>query len=426
VFLGLREVAGYLWNLKQGFDEIGVESTLVNLAGHAFQYGEGRNPAWASRINRLAQSLGRRFPGGTSRRLVWIVISQGILGPWVFVRALFTHDVFIFTSMSSFFYFLDLPLLKLFRKTVLHVFLGSDSRPVYLNGYVLRHATPRAITAAIVLTRVQHTMLRIVERFADVIVNIPPQSHFHTRPIVSGYVIGMPMRDPTDGLDDAPDPPDPRAVRVLHAPSNPGPKGTDVVRATIEALRARGHAIAYVEITGRPNRDVIAAIQASDLVIDEVYSDTPMSGFAAEAASCGKPAVVGSYYVTQIRDVVPPDLMPPSAFCHPAGLEREVERLVVDPGLRVELGNRARAFLRDHWSARRVAAKFVLLIEGRCPPEWRFEPREIRYVHGCGHREPEARAKLRAFLARGGPRALCVGDKPGLQADLVAFARDGC
>src|SRR5207249_10868956 len=49
-----------------------------------------------------------------------------------FVRALLTHDVFIFVFATSFFpNFVDYAILKLFRKKIVSVFLGSDVRYWY-------------------------------------------------------------------------------------------------------------------------------------------------------------------------------------------------------------------------------------------------------------------------------------------------------
>ena len=82
-----------------------------------------------------------------------------------------------------------------------------------------------------------------------------------------------------------------------------------------------------VVVTGRPNREVLAAIAASDFVIDQVYSDSPLAGFAAEAAALGRPAIVGGYAWDDLRRVTPAEVMPPSHVCRPEDLADAIRRL---------------------------------------------------------------------------------------------------
>ena len=45
--------------------------------------------------------------------------------------------------------------------------------------------------------------------------------------------------------------------------------------------------IKFIEITGRPNQEVLELISTCDFVIDQLYSDMAMVGFATEAAFFG-------------------------------------------------------------------------------------------------------------------------------------------
>lgn len=78
-----------------------------------------------------------------------------------------------------------------------------------------------------------------------------------------------------------------RPLVVVHAPSNLAAKGTTFVRAAAKQLGGR---ITYIEVTGRPQRDVMAAIASADVVVDHLA----VSGFgvlAIEAMSMAKPVV---------------------------------------------------------------------------------------------------------------------------------------
>ena len=128
-----------------------------------------------------------------------------------------------------------------------------------------------------------------------------------------------------------------------------------------------------------------------------------MAVFATEAAFASKPAVVGSYYVNQIKDDLPATNMPPSMSCHPDLLEAVMEKLIVNHKFREELGNKAREFVMTNWSAIKVAQHYLMLIDGNFPGEWLYDPRNIRYLHGCGLSDkPVLEEMFVQFVSAGG------------------------
>jgi glycosyltransferase involved in cell wall biosynthesis len=412
VFIGLRDISGYGRGLKLGFDHLGIDSVFLSIGYHHHEYETGNNPAWANRLSTASKALGKYFTGEWWKRILWIGFVQNLFSIMALPRAIWRYDAFIYISVASFFFFLELPLLKLFRKKIVFVFLGSDTRPVYLNGYVMTKTDRASVLKAVLLARVQKYVVWVIDRLADTVVNIPPQAYFHTRPVVSGYHIGFPGDFASHAI---PSPPQAsRRVRILHAPSKPGPKGTQEIRRVIDSLRSKGLDFDYVEITGRPHVDVLAEIQRATFVIDELYSDTPLAGFATEAAYFGKPAVVGSYYAEQIKQVVAPVDMPPSLFCDPDLIEAAIERMITDSEFREDLGKRAQRFLHEQWSARLVAERFLSLIDGKVDSTWLFDPYQIRYVEGCGLQREHGSRLIHAIISAHGPGALSLNDKPEL------------
>jgi hypothetical protein len=167
---------------------------------------------------------------------------------------------------------------------------------------------------------------------------------------------------------------------------------------------------------------VLQELSRCDFVIDQLYSDTPMAGFATEAAFHAKPSVVGSYAIETLRERVPEDDFPPTEICHPDDFEASVERLIRDPAYRSDLGRRAFEFVSQRWSRRSVAERFLQVIRGEAPREWFFDPRQIRYVHGYGSTEEATRERLRGLYDQYGGAVLQLADKPALEARLHEFA----
>src|SRR4029079_1803555 len=125
------------------------------------------------------------------------------------------------------------------------------------------------------------------------------------------------------------DPPAERPI-VIHAPTHPVAKGTEVVRATVERLRERGLEFDYEEIRGVTNEVLRERLRRAAFVVDQVWGDTPMGGLAADAALFGKPTVVSGYAWEEHRRLLPADAFPPSELCDPDGLEAAIARLLTD------------------------------------------------------------------------------------------------
>lgn len=78
--------------------------------------------------------------------------------------------------------------------------------------------------------------------------------------------------------------PGPRVV--LHAPSSPIIKGTQLVRGAVAALRAEGFAFEYVELSGVPHAQVTEALERSHIVLNQFYAHMP-GMFGVEAMAAG-------------------------------------------------------------------------------------------------------------------------------------------
>lgn len=417
IFLGTREIAGYYAGLKQGFETLGVVTTLVDLSGHPFAYGGGLENGFIRLMRRAARK---------KRGLPWLALDRllrWLLFLWMAPR----HDVFIFGFAETILRDQrDLPLLKLLGKTIICYFHGSDSRPPYMDGAVDVAESEDGIAACMRLSAQRKRTVQRIDRYADYIVDTPVHGQFHERTFLVPGHLGVPTTPPSSGAGRDGVLPKPsrngRAVRILHSPSNPLVKGTAEIRDVIARLRAKGHAIELVEVVGQPNAVVLDELARCDFVVDQLYSDWAMPGLATEAAWCGKPVVIAGYAHALWPTVLPPDRIPPTCFCHPDRLEASVERLVEDEAFRLDLGARARAFVERHWRPEQVAERYLRVIRGEAPPEWNYDPDAIRYLGGAGLAESQITDRIRRLVDASGPAALQLDDKPELKQACLDLA----
>jgi len=150
-------------------------------------------------------------------------------------------------------------------------------------------------------------------------------------------------------------------------------------------------------------------------------SDHPMAGFAAEAATFGKPAVVGGYRLHEWKNYVPEEMLPPSQICHPDDLEAAIEQLIIDPQYRKRLGDRARDLFKLV-VAGKVAARYYQVIQGDIPDAWWLDPREVIYLHGTGITEERIKLNIRKLVETYGTKSLQLSHRPDLEAAFLKFA----
>ena len=438
VFVGPHEVAGFYANLVLGLRAIGVQADLVVYRAHQFRYQDNEAPFFVLRwINRCNNLRGKQARSLLVR--VLFALPGELLRFVYFPYALSRYDVYIFGFGQS---ILpgnwDLPILRFFGKRVIaHLGHGSELRPPYIDGAYQSpdgQVHPTLETLAKLASR-NAKRAELFEVNADLIIGAPFSTVHYTRKAqLNHYMIGIPYSGKTSqvpkvlsGVEGQSAVPSLNKVtRLLHCPSHPALKGTARVREIVSALRAKGHALEYREIIGRPNSEVIAAIQDCDIVIDQMYSDTPLSGFATESAWYGKAVVVGGYGFEILRNHVPQHMWPPSKTCHPDAVEQALEELIVDIDERDRVGKSLHDFVHTHWSAEEVARRFLTLIRGEeIPEDWWLHPEDVVYFYGIGQTEEQTRAKIQALVQAHGVQALGLSCKPVLEQACLAFARAG-
>lgn len=419
VFVGPLEVAGIGAGFVEGLRAHGASADLVCAYTHRFAYSAQAAPAfiarwwahWGTRRAALPASrpLAKGFAFGLQHLLGWAVLA------WAVRR----YDAFVFlygetiTNTG-----LELNLLRWLGKRTLVVFVGSDARPPYIDGGWFPADRPFDLDAVRRAAMRQQRKLTRLERQASLCVNALATAHFHQRRFVDWFALGIPRAAQT--LTPAPSG---ATLRVLHSPSHPVLKGTARIRAAIEALRAKGVAIELLTIEGRPNAEVMQALRDCDLAIDQLYSDTPMAAFATEAASVGRPVLVGGYNAGRVVADASGLPMPPTRYVHPDSLEAALEQLAADRSGREQLGAQAQAFVAGHWSPEAVGARLLRLLRDDIPPAWWCEPSQVTHLHGCGLAEDAVRDRVRSLLERFGTSALQLDDKPALREAFVAFAK---
>lgn len=432
VFIGPHEIAGYYANLARGFKEIGVDCDFITYAPHPFGYGGETKIPWLLKLARFFN----QFRGKPNRpfviKLLIAGLSEFIASIWV-LATIFKYDVFIFGFGHSLRprYNWDLRILRILKKTaIMNIAHGSDARPAYIDGaYQSMDGTIQPTACNLrSISGSKKIKVKFIENNASFVIGAPfSTSQFTIKKLLNTFAIGLPFVGKANTVFSAPVELPAKAVsmqslRILHSPSHPAAKGSPLVIKAIQSLKDKGHAIELVLLHGKPHSQVIQEIQRCDFVVDQLYSDTPMAGFATEAAWFGKPAVVGGYGFDYLKTFVPEGMWPPSKTCHPDEIEQAIESLIVNREERLRLGAEAQKFVREKWNAAEVARRYLRIIEGDIPDNWWLDPRSVTYLEGGGQPVERTQENIRQMVEQFGVESLQLSHRPDLEQAFLEFA----
>lgn len=416
------DVASYYSGLREGLAAAGVKTWFFSFLYNPYaRYRPGSDATWLERAVHRAASVRIPGPAGISnflRQLLLLPLRVAALA-----AGLLCCDVFVLGFAMSFFRCRELPLLRLFRKRLIFVLNGSDSRPAWMSGlYTLGPDAP-CVDAIVRETRRQLAILGRIERYADEIVCHPLSAQFLQRPFVNHLQIGHPFASaPHEAGQMQPRRPGP--LRIVHAPTRPLQKGSAVFRREIARLNVLGIETDYRELTDLPNGEVLRAVADADLVLDELYSDIPLAGLGTESASLGTAVVVGGYGSEAIATHLPASGMPHTHYVVPDKVPALIENMIRDQALRSRTAAENLAFVHEHWSSVAVAKKFLRIITGDFPPDWRSDPAAVTYWQGWGSPEESVLAACAAIIARHGASALGIAHNPSLEREILSRIGD--
>jgi hypothetical protein len=431
IYIGPREISGYYANLAYGFKKIGIKCDFITFEAHNFQYGGETSTPLLILFSRYLISYCRKnhLPRFSRKFLTLLVIlSRFLWSSW----AILHYDVFIFGFGESLIAKnFDLPILKFLRKKVIMNFAhGSEARPPYMDG-ALKLENGNSPPLEYIAHRAQALKQKLFycSNYTPLIIGSP----LSTSPLslvnfINWFSLGVPVKPiesscrPQKFGNKIQSIQDKMPVRILHCPSHPYAKGSKQIYNAINSLKSKGHEIDFVTIQNSPHSEIIKEIQKCDFVVDQLYSDTPMATFANEAASYGKPAIVGGYGLEYLKSFVSESMWPPSKTCHPDNIEQAIEDLINDPHERNIIGMKAKEFVEKKYNPANVALNYLHVIKDDIPKGWWVNPDEIFYLEGCGQKSSHTKNLIRSIVDEFGLKSLQLSHRPLLERSIIDFA----
>ena len=413
--MGFSEVANYYTNLCKGFKKLDIEFYFISYGKNIRNYDIDDAKFFDQKIIHLVV---QKIKKNKLNKIIYYPVFF-IIKLYLFIKYMIKCNVFIFSYNSSFLWLIDLPILKFFNKTIIYSYHGSDSRPPYLSGNYINNGFSLEYVKK--FTYEIYKKNKRIEKYADVIIGFPAMCQFFSRIIINTLWIGLPIdlkyKKTTIVKKES------SSIKIIHAPSSRKVKGSDYFKKIILELKNEGYKISYDELYNVPNKQVLNEIQKSDIVLDELYSDTTMAGLATEAAFFGVPSIVGGYHDNISKDLKNMSL-PPSKYVNPNLIKKALIELILSKDKRQSLGESAKEFVNKNWTPLIVAKKYLMLIKKEKLPETAYyQQDDIESFYGWGVSKENLKKFLKNYIGKFGKEALFLSHNKKLEKKILEYIK---
>lgn len=254
---------------------------------------------------------------------------------------------------------LDLALLRRAGKGIVVTYQGDDARQgdysrTHFNPSIAAEVGPEYYSPRTDARK--RRSIRCVDRYAHRVFALNPDL-LHVLPARAEflpYASVDPQTWPMCGVQL-----DARPLRVLHAPSHRGAKGTRHVIEAVRSLRAEGLSLELTLVEDIPFTEARRLYEDADILVDQVLAGF-YGALAVELMALGKPVV--AYIRSDDLGYLPPAMRAelPVISATPGELAHTLRTLVSTPRPELAaLGRRGRAFVERWHDPRRIAADLI-------------------------------------------------------------------
>jgi glycosyltransferase involved in cell wall biosynthesis len=232
------------------------------------------------------------------------------------------------------------------NKKLIRVFVGSDARyfPAFQQEFDVSHWCFPSEFVELNLDYLL-TNIRKAERHADLIYSVPDQSSLQLKPY---YHLQVPIALEKIRFQHN----DTHVPLILHAPSIPYKKGSDIIERTLDELMQEGLSFNIKSVRNLANEKLMNLLSEADIVVDELVFHGPGAlSFEAMASGCA----VATRYLENSPNCFRPPILPIDANT----IKEQLRRLITDKQLRDKLITDGRRYVEQHNTAEKITSQII-------------------------------------------------------------------
>ena len=356
IFIGSIEVAGLIHDLGEEFKRQGHEVTTIadDVNSRFYNYSYDINPYnivndflkthsnWPKITKITYQLLGLFFSNLQERFRVTLI-----------KKMLRDADLFIFIWSSAFWE--EEKLLNFLNSNsipIITLFLGSEIRDYqeFTKKYnITRWVFPQKYFQISTLDKINK--LRLHEKYSTQIYSVPDQSIHAIRPYrhlqlpfqVDKFHFNIPKREHTV---------------VIHCPSEPYIKGTDVIKDTLNKLKLEGLKFEFEYVSNIPHNELLLKLANADVLVDEIILHGPgLLGFEGMFSGCA--------VATKHLNDSPSSFSPPILAIDEENIYEKLKLLLTNKKLRIELAKKGRDYALENNDIKKIVKDLLTQLDSK-------------------------------------------------------------
>jgi hypothetical protein len=347
IFIGFSEIANFINSYKKGFEALGYTTFTVSNSRNKY-YPNAKYDIVLSELK--GKNL---FNIGILGR-IWRSLHARVSCTLIFFRALFSCQVFYYNTGGNILPFrLDYKLIRLFKKKLVIIFLGSEIRHWYLyKKEIEKLGFDEMFDSCIEAYKNQKfsnyfdklERVKSAEAYSNLILSQPGYGQLQTKPYMR-VTVGLYLPDYKFVISGRSRP------RIVHAPTARGIKGTEYIIQALHRLKLEGYEFDFKLIENMANHELIQLLVESDIVIDELNSDT-IGVLSTEAMATGNVVLTG--YLSDFAKVPMPC---PVINTNKFNIYENLKKVFNDVEYRIQLASQGRSYVELHHNIKKIAIK---------------------------------------------------------------------
>ncbi len=338
VFCGYVNTGGIAYKIAEGLRKNGFKADSIVIDDHTFSYPY-------------------------HKKLAYIGIKPNIINRiqkyYYFIKHTLKYNVFIFNTRTTLLAKKgDLKILKMLGKKTAMVYVGCDIRDknFYLSSAdkytVCKNCTAEYQRKVDCLMEKKINESRSIQKYVDA-----SFSHPFDATILNGkfhylyLLLELEKYAPSYGIN--------QKVKIIHAPSDSGIKGTQYVLDAIEKLKQMNIEFDFEILTGKTHKEIQKAISGADILIDQMVAGW-YGLISVEAMALGKTTVC--FLKESLYNFIP-DI--PIINLNPDNLAEGLESLIKDKEKLKSLGMAGRKFAEKYHDYLKNSMDILSITTGR-------------------------------------------------------------
>lgn len=351
ILIGTYEICGWISLFQKEFNRLGHQcETLVKTKNYFYSSSEYTYNA--SRYHLKIKS------GNKYVTLINDFITKSYLN-WFLRRSSKKYDLVIYIWETVLPTFSDV---KVFRENgakIIFLFAGSDIRTfsIFSKVYDVSHWKFPDYWVKEDTAR-KKIYVEIAEKYADLIYSVPDQAGLQSKPYyhlqipidLSKFIFNNNYR---------------KIPNVLHLPSDPWKKGTDIIEKTINELISEGIKINFFSYRNVKHDEIPLLLQNMDILVDQIVFHGPaVLSFEAMAAGCA----VATKYI----EASPACFRPPVWSIDAYNIKSRLAELFSDFELQQKLIVEGRRYVEKHNNSGKVTADILENLNNPKTPDYKI------------------------------------------------------